>query len=337
MVNIQDSFFIVDKDGVVVFTHKEVLNILGYKDFTGRKIKDVFSEFKMIFNLWKECNERSESITKEIDTWIKDKTISLTISPYVLLNKDFTGSVFIIRDLTSLKRLENIQKDFITNVSHELRTPLTSIKMAAETLQMGALSNEKLKEKFLSNIQREADRLTRLINELLLVSNVDNKLPSLTLSKFDPVKLFQDIITTMEHHSELNDIKLISDFPSNLPELEADRDKLNQVLINLIDNAIKCNKPNGSVTLHARQFDNETLEIKVIDTGIGIPEIDRVRIFERFYRVDKSRSRVTGGTGLGLSIVKDIINAHGGTIEVVSTVDIGTTFIIKIPFKAKTL
>jgi two-component system phosphate regulon sensor histidine kinase PhoR len=238
---------------------------------------------------------------------------------------------FIINiiDLSKIRKLENLQRDFVANVSHELRTPLTSIKMAAESLQIGAISDEKMKYKFLSNIQREADRLTRLVNELLVLANLDNKV-TLHISKFNFSELLNDIVTTMKYHADLNDILLIGDFPENLPFIEADRDRLHQVLINLVDNAIKCNKQNGKVTLYSRLDDNKII-IKVIDTGIGIHKVDIERIFDRFFRVDKSRSRVTGGTGLGLSIVKDIITAHNGKIEVESEVNVGTTFTITLP------
>lgn len=245
------------------------------------------------------------------------------------------GKLLVLSDVTPLRRLESLQREFIANVSHELRTPLTAVRMAAESLQMGAISDERLKSKFLSNIQREADRLTRLVNELLVLANVDGGKMALQLSCFDPVELFQDVMSTMEHHAELNDIRLVGDFPDTLPCLEADRDRLQQILINLTDNAIKCNRPNGSVTLRA-VADDEGLQIQVADTGIGIPAIDLPRIFERFFRVDKARSRVTGGTGLGLSIVKDLIEAHGGHIDVTSEIDVGTTFTIRLYYKART-
>lgn len=266
-------------------------------------------------------------------TWTeKPKHLSVRAEPFVL--NEQAGVYLLIRDLTAVKRLEAIEKEFITNVSHELRTPLTSIKMAAESLQMGAIASPKLKEKFLSNIQREADRLTRLVNELIVLANVEDAKTALHLSHFDMFGVLDDVIHTMQHHSKVNDIELVADFPQNLPVVEADRDRLLQVLINLVDNAIKCNRPNGSVTLHAHA-EADSVVIHVVDTGIGIPKIDLHRIFDRFFRVDKARSRVTGGTGLGLSIVKDLIEAHGGEISVESTLDVGTTFIIHLPLKAK--
>jgi signal transduction histidine kinase len=241
--------------------------------------------------------------------------------------------VLLVHNWTAIHRLANLQQEFVANVSHELRTPLTSIRMAAESLQLGAMSNEKMRAKFLSNIQREADRLTRLVNELLVVANLHGR-PTLHLADFTFPELAQEVKTTLEPHADLNHVTLVLNCPAVLPTYRGDRDRIQQVLINLVDNAIKFTPASGTVTLDVT-FDGDAnaLRIQVIDTGIGIPEIDRPRIFDRFYRVDKSRSRVTGGVGLGLSIVKDIIVAHGGTIEVESTVNVGTTFHITLPLE----
>ena len=200
---------------------------------------------------------------------------------------------------------------------------------------MGAIENPKFKERFLSNIQREADRLTRLVNELLVISNLEDAKTTLHLSSFDLAGLLDDVMSTMEPHARVNDIELVGDFPSALPSMFADRDRVLQVLINLVDNAIKCNRPAGTVTLKV-EVQEQSIHAQIVDTGIGIPDIDLPRIFNRFFRVDKSRSRVTGGTGLGLSIVKDIIEAHQGQIEVESTLNVGTTFHIYLPLRVTT-
>lgn len=240
--------------------------------------------------------------------------------------------VLSVHNWTVIHRLANMQQDFVANVSHELRTPLTSIRMAAESLQMGAMANEKMRTKFASNIQREAERLTRLVNELLVVANLHGR-PTLHLSTFTLLDLAHEVITTLEPHADVNHVVLQLLVGGELPKVKWDRDRIQQVLINLVDNAIKFTPASGKVTLDIESSNNK-VEIQVNDTGIGIPEIDRPRIFDRFYRVDKSRSRVTGGVGLGLSIVKDIIVAHLGAIEVSSEINIGTTFIIRLPLDA---
>lgn len=242
-----------------------------------------------------------------------------------------TGISLTLLNMTPIHRLAAMEQEFVANVSHELRTPLTSIRMAAESLQLGAMGSEQMRAKFLSNIQREADRLTRLVNELLVVANLHGK-PVMHKNTFTFQELAQEVIGTLQPHADLNSVDLRLICSDALPTYIGDRDRLHQVLINLVDNAIKFTPASGKVTLALEMVDN-AIQIRVIDSGIGIPPIDLPRIFDRFYRVDKSRSRVTGGVGLGLSIVKDIIEAHGGTIKVESEINKGTTFIITLPVR----
>ncbi|HEY9856999.1 MAG TPA: ATP-binding protein [Stenomitos sp.] len=271
------------------------------------------------------ATESEEHSLELLPDWWQGQVLGLTASR-------FEGKqVLLVHNWTAIHRLANMQQEFVANVSHELRTPLTSIRMAAESLQLGAMASEKMRAKFLSNIQREADRLTRLVNELLVVANLHGR-PTLHMAEFTFPELANEVKTTLEPHADLNAVNLVLNCPDELPVYRGDRDRIQQVLINLVDNAIKFTPASGSVTLDL-SFDAAAgaIKIKVIDTGIGIPEIDRPRIFDRFYRVDKSRSRVTGGVGLGLSIVKDIIVAHGGTIAVDSEINVGTTFVITLP------
>ena len=337
MIELTDGIIFLSKDKKILFINQKAKDILNLVEAEQPEdISKILSDDCFVQGL-EEFFKNNVPVYKEfVSQCFENKIFSFSIEPCgdsIKIGNNKVKGILILKDLTKIKQLETLQRDFITNVSHELRTPLTSIRMASESLQMGAISDNKLKNKFLSNIQREADRLTRLVNELLVLAELDNK-PTLHLSVFDPLLVLQDVVTTMEHHAALNDIKLIPELPLSLPLLEGDKDRIQQVLINLVDNAIKCNKPNGSVTLQAVRKD-ENIEIQVIDTGIGIPGIDVSRIFERFFRVDKARSRVTGGTGLGLSIVKDLIEAHGGTINVQSIIDVGTTFTILLPLKRK--
>ncbi|MBO9540907.1 hypothetical protein J7643_09990 [bacterium] len=269
--------------------------------------------------------EKGEGELELIPDWWQGQVLYLTAQA-------LDGRLLLmVHNLTSVHRLAAMQQDFVANVSHELRTPLTSIRMAAESLQLGAMASEKMRAKFLSNIQREADRLTRLVNELLVVANLHGR-PTLHMADFTFPELASEVKTTLDPHADLNQVHLVLNCPETLPVYRGDRDRLQQVLINLVDNAIKFTPASGTVTLDiAFNEKQQAFKIKVIDTGIGIPEIDRPRIFDRFYRVDKSRSRVTGGVGLGLSIVKDIIVAHGGTVEVESEINVGTTFLITFP------
>lgn len=330
----EDGQLLLDAQGQVLFCVGSISDILESPGTCVGQPLAQLSPDPALGELWQralagQAHQEAEVVTTALS---KPKTLALSITPCPL--GDASGWLVGVRDLSSLRRLESVERDFITNVSHELRTPLTSIKMAAESLQMGAIANPKLKDRFLSNIQREADRLTRLVNELLVLSNVQEAKTALHLSTFDTHEMLEDVMATMQPHAKVNDIELVSDFASAMPMMLADRDRLLQVLINLVDNAIKCTPPNGRVTLQARSAD-EIMDWRVVDTGIGIPSIDLPRIFDRFFRVDKSRSRVTGGTGLGLSIVKDIIEAHAGEITVESTVNVGTTFVMRLPVRAQ--
>lgn len=337
MENFKDGVILLSVKGDIAFVDRAALAILELSPESVGQSLVTLLPLEPVQQLLDALQNGASEATREFgmtSSSQKNKTISLTLESYQLSARQ-KGLLLIVRDLSALRRLETMEKDFITNVSHELRTPLTSIKMAAESLHLGAIGDPKMKERFLSNIQREADRLTRLVNELIILSNVQEAKTNLHLARFHSIDLFEDVISTMEHHSQVNDIELVADYPAQLPDILADRDRLNQVLINLVDNAIKCNRPQGKVTLFARHEAREQrLCIKISDTGIGIPKIDLPRIFERFFRVDKARSRVTGGTGLGLSIVKDLIEAHGGHIEVDSELNVGTTFTIYLPLVA---
>ncbi len=331
MSDLRNGIIVVDDNSVIQYIDDIAKDILLLdNNCISKSIKDLIHDDDIIELLDKSFSSRQTEAKELRPGWDETKNLFIKVESYQTSKE--SGFLILVTDLSNLRKLEGLQREFVANVSHELRTPLTSIKMASESLQLGAISDDRMRSKFLSNIQREADRLTRLVNELLVIANLDNKV-TLHISKFNPSELLSDVVTVMKYHADLNDITLVDDFPEHLPLLEADKDRLQQVLINLTDNAIKCNRQNGKVTVYARQ-DAKKLVIRVVDTGIGIHKVDIDRIFDRFFRVDKSRSRVTGGTGLGLSIVKDLIVAHGGTISVESTVDVGTTFIIVLPFES---
>ncbi|HEY9722381.1 MAG TPA: ATP-binding protein [Oscillatoriaceae cyanobacterium] len=278
--------------------------------------------------LFAEARRTGESITREfLPEWWEGRTLAVTAMP------DGDRLIVSVHDWTPVYKLGSMQQDFVANVSHEMRTPLTAIRMAAESLHMGAMKDDRMRAKFLNNIQGEADRLTRLVNELLTVANLMGR-PVLHFAKFDFQTLAEQVESTLQHHANLANVRLVVTCPEDVPSIEADRDRLQQVLINLVDNAIKFTPAGGEVRLDVEAAaDGKLVRCRVVDSGIGIPPIDLPRIFERFYRVDKARSRVTGGVGLGLSIVKDIIEAHHGKIGVTSEVNKGTTFTIDLPIK----
>jgi two-component system phosphate regulon sensor histidine kinase PhoR len=235
-----------------------------------------------------------------------------------------TGCVLVIHDITDLRKLEAIRKDFIANVSHELKTPLTSIKCSIETLLGGAMDNKKDCEDFLKIAASHVDRLDSLINDLLSLSYLESSNVELKKENIHISKLTDGILAGFEVQLSKKSVKAKNQLPLGLIVL-ADKDKLSQVLANLVDNAIKFNRQNGSLNIYS-QPQAGRIKIIVEDTGAGIPPKDIPRIFERFYRVDKARSRQLGGTGLGLSIVKHIVELHGGEVGVETTEGIGSKF-----------
>lgn len=230
-------------------------------------------------------------------------------------------------DVTEIRRLENLRREFVANVSHELKTPLTSIKGFIETLLGGALEDRARSEKFLKIMEEDADRLTRLIDEILDLSQIESAGASL---RPEPVELqgeLNKVLSFLEARIRNKKLRLENRLPAQrLPPVQADRDKLKQVFMNLLDNAIKFSGEGGRIIIDAAPSDGAKIRVSIEDTGIGIPEGALPRIFERFFRVDKARSTEHGGTGLGLAIVKHIVEAHGGEVYCESELGKGSRF-----------
>lgn len=249
-------------------------------------------------------------------------------------------AVLVFHDITELRRLETIRKDFVANVSHELRTPLTSIRGYVEALLDGGKDDPETSAQFLNIIMKESDRLNLILEDLLQLSKIES---GRVHFKQEPVEIGSVIERTLATLKPLADKKrhqLEAQIAADLPLISGDQDRLVQVLTNLVDNAIKYTPDGGKITIAARRVPvskgkTETVpaavELSVADTGIGIPEPDRPRVFERFYRVDKARSREMGGTGLGLAIVKHIVEGHGGQVWVEGNVPTGSRFVVQLP------
>jgi two-component system phosphate regulon sensor histidine kinase PhoR len=235
--------------------------------------------------------------------------------------------VLHFQDITLFEIYKQAKKDFVSNVSHELKTPIAVMKGIVETLEQE--KDIQTIKKFLSMAKKRIDQMDSLINDLLILAKLESKEEKLNITKADLSRVVNSIFNDLEHLSKEKSIKLINLVPEGFI-IEVDHKKFNILLKNLIENAIKYNKTEGSVTVSAERKNGEIL-INVTDTGIGIPKEFQPLIFERFYRVDKSRSRNVGGTGLGLSIVKHIAEAHKGKVEVKSELNIGSTFTVRIP------
>ncbi len=256
--------------------------------------------------------------------------LQLYISP-LRQDKQVTGAVAMVEDVTELRRLERVRTDFAANVSHELKTPLTSIKGFVETLlEGGAIDNPTMARKFLRIIMMEADRLTRLINDILSITKMESGQSEVSNERIQLDQMADDIVEMLSIHAAEKQIEVSSNQPKEALYVWGNPDRVEQMLINLIENAIKYNQPGGTVRVSVYDT-NDKIQLLVSDTGIGIDEKHIPRLFERFYRVDKGRSRSMGGTGLGLAIVKHIVSSMGGMIEVHSKLGEGTEFLVTLP------
>lgn len=310
------------KHNVIMMNHysKKIFGIK--KDIIGEPLMDHIRDFELDL-LFEKKDVRVHEI-KII--WPKESILRIRTAD-IINGLDYIGTVAVLQDITDIRRLENIRSQFVANVSHELKTPLTSIKGFAETLKY--VKDDENRERFLNIINDEAERLTRLINDILTLSNIEQK-GDVFKEEFFPNDVIDDVFILMNNLIEDKKIKL--EFENNNTKyLYGSRDGFKQMLINLIENAIKYSEEGDKVIFRSYNSDNK-LVIEVEDTGCGIPESEIPRIFERFYRVDKARSREKGGTGLGLAIVKHIVKNFNGDITVKSVLGKGSNFIVKIKY-----
>jgi two-component system phosphate regulon sensor histidine kinase PhoR len=245
-------------------------------------------------------------------------------------SKETNGAVIVLHDITDLRKLERVRRDFVANVSHEFRTPLTAIQGFAETLLAGAMNDPQNRERFLGIIVEHSRRLARLTEDLLMLSKMDADRLELEKRRIPVAAFVESCIETSSPRAKERDLRLTVNLAPHVPDVAGDRRRLTEVLQNLLDNAIQYTPAGGEITISAVQKNGEVI-FTVADTGIGIPQADQPRIFERFYRVDVARSREVGGTGLGLSIAKHLVEVHGGRIWVESEVGRGSQFHFSVP------
>jgi two-component system, OmpR family, phosphate regulon sensor histidine kinase PhoR len=249
--------------------------------------------------------------------------------PIIGTNNAWKGVLLVFHDITEIKKLEQMRKDFVANVSHELKTPVTSIKGFSETLIDGAMNNPDTLEAFLSIINKESNRMQSLIQDLLDFSKIEQQEFKLNIQNFDLYELIKEVIMMLNKKAKSKDIRLEHEFNREELYIQGDHDRLKQVFINIITNAILYTPPNGYVKVSLFDYE-KTVKVHIKDTGVGIKQEEIPRIFERFYRVDRARSRDSGGTGLGLAIVKHLVEAHHGNITVKSAPGEGSEFIIEL-------
>lgn len=262
---------------------------------------------------------------------MEDKILKLYTSPVKprTEGEETVGVIVFIQDVTKIRKFEKIRTEFVSNVTHELKTPITSIRGFIETLKDGAINNKQVAMRFLDIIDIEAERLHVLIDDILLLSEIETKQTALRSENINIKSLGDEVISIVQSIADEKEVTLYNQVTKDI-FIKGDKNRLKQLFLNLVDNAIKYNVKGGRVTIDAYK-DEGKMVIKIKDTGIGIDYKHLPRLFERFYRVDKGRSRDLGGTGLGLSIVKHIVNLYNGNVKVNSKLGEGTEFIVQIP------
>ena len=320
---ITDGVLISDSQGIIRFANPATGRLFQTSEPVNRSIAEVVRNHQLV-EAWRRCQQTRQLQSESVELPARHQYLQLVVIP----DQHASGSLLLVQDLTLIRRLETVRRDFISNLSHELRTPLASLKALTETLQDGALDDPPAARRFIDQIQVEVDALTQMVTELLELSRIESGRLTLDLTPVSPRDLLLSASRRMELQAERAGLRLRVECGDDLPRIKIDSQRLEQVLVNLIHNAVKFTRAGGEIVL-LTEAEPGVVMIAVQDTGIGIPEEDVSRIFERFYRVDKSRAG--SGTGLGLSIAKHIVEAHGGKIWAESVEGRGSTFYFTIP------
>jgi len=334
--SIADGVIAVNKSGEVLFVNPVIEKVFGIDQKTsqGKNILGVIRNYD-VERLMEKALRTEKPVSQEIRLiYPEPKVFYVNATPLQGHDRHKGGAVVLFNDITQRKKLEDMRTEFVANVSHELRTPLTSIRGFLETLLEGKIEDQATIRRFLEIINRETARLTRLIDDLLNLSKIEERQ---VVHRWQTVHLLETVnraVVMFQAQAKEQNLEMVTELPAELPVIKGDPDMLAQVLINLLDNAIKFTPAGGRITVKA-SADEENVRIDVEDTGIGIPPENLPRIFERFYRVEKSRSRELGGIGVGLAIVKHIIRAHGGKTGVESIVGKGSKFTFTLPIDEK--
>jgi two-component system, OmpR family, phosphate regulon sensor histidine kinase PhoR len=328
---------VMDAAGRMVFANQAFTQLLGSGASApeGRPLVEVTRQTELLDVARRALAGREIASSEVTVGTVRQKTFAVTAAPVLTLGSQAAaaGAVLVLHDISEQRRLERVRRDFVANVSHELRTPLTAIQGFAETLLAGAIDDRENRVRFLEIIRDHSKRLARLTDDLLKLSRIEADQMQLDLRPVGVAELIAGCLETTRMRAEQKQLSIESECPDGLPAVKGDRGRLGEVLQNLLDNAVQYTPPNGRIRVSARAHEGGVV-ITVSDNGIGIPQSDQSRIFERFYRVDAARSRELGGTGLGLAIARHIVEAHGGRIWVESTIGKGSEFHFSIPAAA---
>ena len=319
-----DGMVAFDSDGMLLQFNAAAEEMLDRKLGEGLRYTDVFPEVQV-----RQEDVAQDGRSIEIDYAAGPRFLKIYFAP-IRLGAEGKGLMAVLHDVTEQRKLDDSRREFVANVSHELRTPLTNVRGYAETLMSADDIDRDIQMRFLGVISSEADRMTRIVKDLLTLTRLDYNRMEMHMQRMDLRELGQKAAAAMEGQAKSQGLTLTCDLPEEMPAVTGDPERIQQVIINIITNAIKYNKPQGSIAITGG-VEEEQVFLRVKDTGIGVPKADLERLFERFYRVDKARSRESGGTGLGLAIAKQIVETHGGRIGFDSEYGKGSIVTLYLP------
>jgi len=326
LTHMADGVLITDDAGQVVLANPAAARLLGIRaeEALGRSFAQVV-RYHQIIDVWRRCRDSGEEQSRAVEVGRQHLFWHVIITP--LQGIESAGYLVILQNLTQVRRLETVRRDFISNISHELRTPLASLKALVDTLRDGALEDPPAAQRFLSRIEVEVDAMTQMVQELLELSRIESGQVPLRLKPVDVAEVIALPVERLRPQAERAGLRLSLRLPSEEVRVLADQERIQQAVTNLVHNAIKFTPPGGEITIAASRAGSEVV-VAVQDTGVGISADDLPRIFERFYKADRARSG--GGTGLGLAIAKHIVQSHGGRIWAESVEGQGSTFFFSL-------
>jgi two-component system, OmpR family, phosphate regulon sensor histidine kinase PhoR len=326
LLGMREGLMVTDAKGGIILVNPAFRDLFSLQDEMEGKSLSAITRLPALHETFREVNEtKNERVGEFCFPFQEERTLQTHWFPLVA-EEEIQGVVAVFHDISDLKRLEKVRRDFVANVSHELRTPVTIIKGYAEALLSGVMKTDpERSDRFIGIINTHAERLASLIKDLLALSELESRNLAIMLAPFPINGIVRRACLLLEDKARSKAITIALRNIEEMPPVMADPGRLEQVLVNLLDNAIKYTPDQGSVTISATVTD-DLVQVSLADTGVGIPPLDLPRIFERFYRVDTARSREQGGTGLGLAIVKHIVQIHGGDIAVESSTGKGSTF-----------
>ena len=327
--NMGDGILVVDSDSRITTINRAAEKMLHIsKDSViGHSVAEKVREYELD-EILQRCIETKKQQSGSLEVSATKQFLLVIATPL----EDEGGCLLLLQNLTELRRLEKVRRDFVSNISHELRTPIASVKALAESLQEGALDDPSVAKDFLARIDAETDKLTQMVQELGELASIESGEAPLRKEPVSIAEVIEQAVQRLKAQADRAGLGMDVGMPGDLPRVTADRDRIEQVLVNLIHNAIKFTPTGGNIRISAKS-ENSTVVISVADNGVGIPADDLTRIFERFYKADKARSG--GGTGLGLSISKHIVEAHGGRIWAESVEGQGSTFHFTLPLESQ--